>query len=493
MAEREEDGGGDYPNYVYAPIQQQKAFEGASTNFKNGLKGLLQGEPDQLAAREIQYLQLRSANAIRNNGYAAIAHKKWVTNAGAIKVLWKDAEGKSHKAMQELWNEFTANPNLDGFGDYSVTQGVSNSSIFLNGNSYIRKIIKRTGNTNIVPLKLQLIPAQLHAIGQSKPVDVNLPNMVVRYGMKFLDSVPAEYYFKKSITEQTIDNLKEGIITSVPAKELVHTFIRNEPGQWLGTPLLAPVLLSLYELDELIDATVSKQKAAQTIAMIVENANNAANMLPVGVPVMRQDGTKGEEKLVLQNRSAGVQYVNKGESVKWFQGGDIGANFQPLVIMELRKIASVCDLMLHELNGDTESLNFSSLIGLSILSRNRLEYLHNFLFIPLREKPIAEAFKELAVLYDSSVVDAKPYFQLPRWRGVDDLKDMQADVLGIQNGLQTYEGALAERGHTPEDIIADRETVKELEHYGIFINTGAVNPSMSQAKNTSASSQTTSV
>ena len=483
----------NYPNYIYGPINQAKAFEGASTNFKNGLKGLLKGEPDQLAAREIQYLQLRSAHAVRNNGYAKIAHKKWVTNANAITILWKDDKGKSHKIMQELWDEFCLNPNLDGFGDYNVMQGVSNSSIFLNGNSYIRKVIKRTGNSNVVPLKLQLIPAQLHAIGQSKPINVNLPNSVVRYGMMFIDSVPAEYYFRKSIPEQTIDGLKTGILTTVPADELVHTFIRDEPGQWLGTPLLSSVLLSLYELDELIDATVSKQKAAQAIAMVVENANNAANMLPVGAPVYRNDGIPGEDKLILQNRSTGVQYVNKGESVKWFQGGDIGANFQPLVIMELRKIASVCDLMLHELNGDTASLNFSSLVGLSILSRNRLEYLHNFLFIPLRERPIAKAFKDLAVLYNGKVSNAKPYFQLPRWRGVDDLKDMQADVLGIQNGLQTYEGALAERGHTPEDIIADRATVKSLEEFGIFINTDASNPSMSQAKNTQASTQTTSM
>ncbi len=481
------------PNYMYGPINQPVSYEGASTNFKNGYKGLFSGEPDQLAAREIRFLQLRSAHAVRNNGYARIAQKKWVTNANALTILWKDNKGKSHKVMQKLWDEFCLNPNYDGMGDYNVTQGVSNSSIFLNGNSYIRKLIVRNGNTNIVPLKLQLIPAQLHAIGQSKPLNQLNPGEISRYGMVFNNGIPTEYVFRKGQLDLTIEGMKTGMLTYVPANEIVHTFIRDEPGQWIGIPMLSSVLLSLYELDELVSATVDKQKAAQAISMVVTNAANTANMLAVGSPVYRQDSEPGVEKLVMQNRSTGVQYVNKGEDVKWFQGGDIGNNFQPLIVTELRKIASVCDLMLHELNGDTASLNFSALMGLSILSRNRLEYLHNFLFIPLRERPIAQAFKELAVLYNSKVANAKPYFQLPRWRGLDDLKDTQADVLAIQNGLSTYEGALAERGFTPEDIIADRETVTELERFGIHINSGAINPSMSQAKNIAANSNTVGV
>lgn len=472
--------------YMYGPINQTTAFEGASTNFKNGLKGLLSGESDQLLAREIYYLQLRSAHAIRNNGYAKIAQKKWVTNANSITVLWKDHKGKAHKTMQKLWDEFCLNPNYDGVGDYKLTQSVSNSSIFLDGNSYIRKLVVRTGNKNVVPLKLQLIPATLHAIGQSKPLNAIKPNEISRYGMTFVDGIPTEYLFRKGQLDLTIEGMRTGQLTYIPANEIVHTFIRDVPGQWLGVPMLASILLSLYELDELISATINKQKAAQAISMIVENANNTANMLAVGAPVYRQDGEDGKEKLILKSNTAGVQYVNKGESVKWFQGGDIGGNFQTLVTEELRKIASVCDLMLHELNGDTASLNFSALMGLSILSRNRLEYLHNFLFIPMRERPIANAFKELAVLYNSKVANAKPYFQLPRWRGLDELKDVQADLLAIQNGLGSYEGSLAERGLTPEDIIADRETIKELEAFGIYLNSGESTKQMAQAKNNEA-------
>ena len=482
----------DEQRIAYSQLTQcTPSYEGASMNYKRELHNIYNGEADSLAARELSLLQARSAHAIRNNGYAKTALKKWTTNANAIKVVWKDAKGKKHKIMQTYWDEFCKNPSADGFGDMNVLQGVSNASIFTQGNSYIRKLIIRQGNSNVVPLKLQLIPAFLHQTYYGNISSTN-PDEIVRYGIAFKNSIPVKYYFGKSLLETPYGAGSYLPPVEVPASEIIHTFIREEPSQWIGIPLLSSVLISLYELDELLEATVAKQKAAQAISMIVENANNAANMLPVGTPVYYKDTTSETgEKIVFKAKGGNVQYTNKGESVKWFQGGDIGANFSVLVESELRRVAATLDLAYHELTGDTSGLNYSSLIGLSILSRNRLEYLHNFLFIPLRERPITDAFKELAIIYNKKCATAIPSFQLPKWRGTDDLKDAQSDILELQNGLGTYTDKLAERGLSLEDVLADRETLLELEQYGIILTSASSNTSMAQAKNTQANSNST--
>jgi len=216
-------------------------------------------------------------------------------------------------------------------------------------------------------------------------------------------------------------------------------------------------------------------------------------MKPFGTPtdVVTEDG---KTKTIFKNNveEGQVLYLNKGEKASMFQGTDIGANFGVLVEQELRKIATVADALYHELTGDTSGLNYSSLIGMSIQSRNRLEYLHNFLFIPLREKPIADAFKKLAVLYNPKVSNAVPYFQLPRWRGSDELKDMQADLLELQNGMGTIPDKLAERGLSIEDIQADEENRKILADMGINLTPAEASASMAQANNTQANSNTTS-
>jgi lambda family phage portal protein len=467
-------------------------FEGAATNYRAGLRGILSGEADTLAGNELRFLQNRSKHICSNNGYGKIALKNWVTNANYIKVVWKDKKGKSHKVMQSYWDEFAANPSYDGFGDIRTFQGVSNSSIFLTGNSYIRKLIVREGNSNTVPLKLQLIPSILHDVRYSlSSSDIT---KIVRHGMTFNKSIPTEYHFTKSFLENLdIANAQVQHIT-VPAEEIIHTFQRDEPGQWLGIPILAPVIMSMYALDDLLTSTVNKQLATQNIAIIVEQAANAISMLPVGTPKSVDDGTgTGQSKIIFDNNANESQVVTlaKGETAKSFQGTDIGANFGVLLESELRKIATVADALYHQLTGDTSGLNYSSLLGMAVQSRNRLEWLHNFLFIPLREKPIAEYFQELAVLYNSKCASAVPYFQLPRWRGVDDLKDNQADLLAMQYGMDTQVNVLAERGLTREDILADLEERKEFEAYGIFLNSAGGADSMKQTTNTQANSNST--
>jgi len=470
------------------------AFEGSAGNYRIGLRGLFNGQADTLAARELRYLQNRSAHICRNNGYGKTALKNWVTNANHIKVVWKDGKGNSHKVMQNYWDEFCENPSYDGVGDIKTFQGVSNASLFITGNSHIRKLIVREGNKNIVPLKLQLIPSILHDIMYTGSYTSDATKFIA-YGMTFKNSIPTEYHYTKGILEQE-SYAPAAMHTTVPASEIIHTFIREEPGQWLGIPLLSSVLLSLYALDDLVTATISKQKAAQSIAVIIEKTNSAMTVLPVGTVQENLDPTDTETpKIHYRNNPEESQtlYLNKGEAAKIFQGADIGNNFGVLLEQELRKIATTADALYHQLTGDTANLNYSSLLGLAIQHRNRLEYLHNFLFIPLREKPIAKAFKELAVLYNSKCSSAIPYFQLPRWRGIDDLKDAQSDILELQNGLTTTDYVLAERGFTMEQIQADKVNRKIFEDMGIILNNSASNPSMNQADNTQANSNSQGV
>lgn len=468
-------------------------FEGAETGYKIGLRGIFKGEADRLAARELAYLQARSSHLCRNNGYAKIALKNWVTKAGYIKTVWKYKDGSSHKLMQGYWDEFAANPCIDGFGDMKVVQGISNSSLFITGNSYIRKLIIRTGNSNVVPLKLQQIPSILHDTFWNTSLTEQLTKPV-RYGIKFSNSVPESYFFRKSLLEQA--ELYKPSLThvEVPADELIHSFIREEPGQWLGIPFLGSVILSLYALEDLMTATINKQKAAQSISVIVESTGQALAQLPVG-GIQTVKDENGEDKLTFRNSTeeSQVLYPKKGEAVKMFQGTDIGNNFGVLIEKELRKIATVADALYHELTGDTSGLNYSSLIGLGIQSRNRLEYLHNSLLIPLRDKPIADAFKELAVLYNPKCSSAVPYFQLPRWRGIDELKDIQADLLELQSGMGIITDKLAERGLTMEDIEADQVNRDLFSDMGINLTLDTANPSIQQNEDTQSNSNSTGV
>jgi len=380
----------------------QIAFEGASESYKSGQRGLLAGSPDTLAARELLNLQMRSAHALRNNGTAKAAQSKKTLALGAVKVNWKAEDGTTHELMQELWEEFAKNPNLDGYGTIHNTESGWHNGVFQAGNSYTRQLVRVTDNPNRVPLKLQAIPAEMHDVlfnGTSEQDNIST-------GIKFKDSKPEAYYFREGLYEQNWFGSENPFKhTIVPADEIIHIFDRTSPGQWLGIPELASVLVTLYEIDELSDATIAKQKSAQAISWIIENTNPLA-MTPVGVATVTED-KDGSDKVITNAAGGGTQYMQKGEKIHFSQGTDIGANLPILIKTQLEKIASSINLPYHSLTGDTNGLDFSSLRAIAIELRSALTYLHHFRTIPLGLAKVTDRFKELAALrFDVSTAKA---------------------------------------------------------------------------------------
>ena len=477
-----------WEDYTYDMVRQP-AFESSTVSYKNGLRGLLKGEPDTLSSRELLFLQMRSAHAIRNNGIAKAARDRYVTKLGNICVNWKDAKGKNHVAMQKLWDEFAANPNLDGHGNLANTQSVWHSAMFQSGNAFTRLQIRRKGNTNTIPLKLELITPEFHDVLFFGTTSGD-KNTYTRHGIKFVDAKPDTYYFRKGIWQSFYMNEVVNPYTriEVPANELLHMFIREMPGQWIGIPNLASIMIPLYELDELNDATVAKQKAAQAIAWIVTNTNPIA-MTPTGTPTAVK-GKDQEDRVVFKSSGGNTQYLNKGEDIKFYQSTDIGSNLQILIKSELQRIASALGIPYHELTGDTSGLDFSSIRAVAIELRTRIEYIHHFYTIPLGLIPLTNYFKELALMYKKNVKDAVPTFQLPRVYGVDELKDGQSDLLEVQYGMATLQSKLDERHTTYEEILEDAKRREELKQYGIDFSPNKV--ATAQSKNVEANPNSSS-
>lgn len=461
----------------------QPAFEGSVTSYRRELSGLVYGKHDNIAVRELLLLQMRTAHAIRNNGYAKAAFAKYKENMKSLDISWVDKKGKHHQQMQDFWDEFKENPMLDGYGDFNTFQNTHFASIFQAGNSFTRLQIRRRGNKNVIPLKLEMIQPEFHDI-MFKGIN-NIED--IRNGIKFVDSKPETYYFQRARIDSSyeVGNIASTRI-EIPANEIIHSFYRDYPNQWIGIPLLSSILIPLYELDDLADATTNKQKVAQAISWIVENTN-PMNMTPIGAPGVKKD-REGNDKVVFNATGGNVQYLNKGEKLTSIQSSDIGNNLLPFMKSELQRIASAVGIPYYQLTGDYSGIDFSTLRGIAIELRTRIEYTHHFFTIPTLLKPLAYKFKDLASLKSSKVNNAKPSFQLPRWYGVDELKDAQADILEVQNGMSTLKSKLDERHLTFEDIAADRERIKEL---GLDVLLMENPQKMAQANNNEANNNST--
>jgi len=450
---------------VYSQIYTPAAYKAASTSFKIGYDGLRSAyntNPDELTVNEIAFLRARSEDAIRNNPTARSLFDNFVKSLGTIKVNWKLPDGQKAEKTQNIWNTFAKDCNFDGYGDFNTHQVVKSREIFQNGTAFTRKRIV-TGEKGTVPLKLEQISANLH--------DMFFFNTdkgrKIQYGIEFEEwgGKPVNYFFRENVTRlQRLTTTFDHVTFS--AKELIHSFFRDSATQWIGTPLLTTSLIALYELDKLTDVTIAKQQAAQAISWIVKNTN-PLNATPVGA--MKMETIEGENKVVFNSFGGSVQYLNKNEDIAFYQSTDIGANLPVLIKNETMRICASLNIPYFAGTGDYSDLDYSSIRALGIELRTRMLFLYHTYLLPTDFDNLTTSFKSLVLLSNKGTefVEAQPFYQLPRFYGVDELKDTQADLLEVQSGMATLQSKLDERHTTFEEVLEDAKRNEKLKKYGI--------------------------
>ncbi len=448
----------------YSFLLRQNAYSAASTAYKDAHREAIVGDADMLAVGEYLFMQSRIRHTIRNNPIASSAMDKFATSLGALKVNWKTKDGHTHKLMQELWDEFTQNPCLDGKGDFNSLQATWNCDRFQSGEALARLLIVKKNNTNRVKLKIQPIESEYLDISYTGwNYDENSPYGRTRYGITFdkaTSTKPEIYHFFKDRYYGVGSPTNPQVRIPVNANEVIHIFERRRSNQWRGIPTLACCLLALYEIEDLCSATVAAQNSASAITWIVEEQNDLTSD-PTGVVQMRgrRYTNDVEKQLHFAATGGGVQYT-KGK-FNLVQSRDIGSNLVALLREEYQKISSALNLPYYQLSGDTSGMDFSSLRGILINLRERVEFIYQTVNIPDGLAPIAKHFKMLASI-DFDVSDAIASYQYPIRYGVDPLKDAQTDALEFQTGLETLSKILIARGSSLEEIAADRLKLKEL-------------------------------
>jgi lambda family phage portal protein len=444
---------------------RKPTFRAASTDYKQAHREALVSDIDLASARELLFLQSRSKYMCINNPIASGALKKYKKNLGAIDVQWVNKKGKVHKKMTKLWDEFKDSPCLDGKGNLDTFQTTLNSDRFMSGEGIARMIIRRKNNPNRIPLKLQGIESE-YLDATYTGADRFHPQGLTRYGITFdkdTYNIPEIYNFFQERYFGLSDNFTNpSVRVEVSARDVLHCFERLRSNQWRGIPVLSSAMIPLYNLEDLCTATVATQTAASAVSWIIEQ-NSSYGKIPLGVAQTRGDSAANDpkNKLVFDATGGSVQYTNSGDVVKLIQSRDIGNNLIGLIKEQYQEIAASIDSDYFDLTGDMQGMNFSSIRAALVKARRRLEFEYDIVLIPDVLAPLCKRFKELAVI-GNAVDDAYPTYIFPKWYGVDDLKDAQANLLKLLSGQKTMQDVWKEEGYSEEQITESLAIMKEL-------------------------------
>ena len=401
-------------------------------------------------------LRNRSRDLVRKNPYAANAINSIVSNCvgTGIKPQSKCADPEFRKKIQELWLKWTDQADYAGLTDFYGLQALVLRSVIEGGECLVRFKVDEDA---IVPLKLQVLEAEY--LDSSK--DGELPNGNIVYSGVEVDKKgrKAAYWLYRShpgdkhLLRADIESVR------VPAKEILHIYNPQRPGQLRGEPWLSNVLLKLHELDQYEDAELVRKKTSAMFAGFVTRLDPDGEVFDS----KKDDGFYGLEP-------GTMQFLEPGEDIKFSSPADVGTTYEAFIKQQLRSIAIGMGITYEQLTGDLSDVNYSSIRAGTVEFRRKIGMLQHHFMVYQLCRPVWNKFIELAVLSKQIKVPEDAGFSSVKWipqgfEWVDPLKEQNAQMNAVRCGFKSRSEVVSELGYDIEEIDAEiaSDHARELE------------------------------
>jgi len=405
-------------------------------------------------------LLARSRELVVTNGYAANACEAYAANlvGDGIKPSSLIEDGELRDRIQRLWLAWTDQADADGLTDFYGLQAMIAREMFVAGECFVRIRPRRAEDGLLVPMQLQLLQSEMLPFEKTETA---ANGNAIRCGIEFdLIGRRVAYHFRRRHPGDSTDR-RDAIpdTTRVPAEDVLHIYRPIDAGQIRGLPHVAPAMVRLFLLDQYDDAELDRKKTAAMFAgFITKNAPEEA--------LMGEVEDTGEGIGIASLEPGTLQVLLPGEDIKFSSPADVGGGYEAFQYRTLLAISASLGLPYHLVTGDVRQANYSSLRAELVEFRRRIGQLQHGVMAHQFCRPVWTRWLEAAALSGAldlpDMAKAKPAHWIPpRWDWVDPLKDIQAQLLGIEAGLMSRRKAVEATGYDIEEI--DRENAADAE------------------------------
>lgn len=456
------------------PAPRRLAFGGASTSrlYSDWSVGGFSADFEGRGVRQI--LRWRARQLVNDNAYAHgfvdelannVVGPRGIVLQAEITTALDELHDKTNDTLEEAWEDWglPENCSADCHDSWVDVQKLVIQTIAVDGECFIRK---RRYYDNAHAFAVQFIdPDQvddwyslLPSPGQNE----------IRSGVELDENMrPVAYH----IWTRHLSDSGQRIRQRVPASEILHLFVRYRANQTRGISWFAPVLTSVKMFDGLEEAElVASRASAAKMGFIVtkDPMNAAAGIDPDDDP---------ETERLMEAAAGTLEELAPGQEIQTFDPQHPNAVFKDFTKTILRGIARGLGISYTAFTGDLESVSYSSIRTGLLPERDNWRAIQIWLYTQLHRRIYAE-WVPLARLTGALSIDSRIASDLsevcwkPRgWDWVDPLKDVQATILAIHNGLASRTDALDEEGKDIEDIYQNLEDEQDLaKQHGIEID-----------------------
>lgn len=271
---------------------------------------------------------------------------------------------------------------------------------------------------------------------------------------------PIAYHFLSDVESAPYGGRHE----RVPAEEIWHGFIADEPDQVRGIPWVYASMRRLRDLGGYVEAAIiAARVGASKMGFYVppEGETKGQSALEEGLDISEED----DAELVQEAKPGSFEALPPGYQFQAFNPDYPHQNFDSFMKAALRGVsAGLPGADYNTLACDLEGVNYSSMRAGTLESRDEWMSLQNE-FTDMLLEPLFPEWLDMAFLSGQlgrlPVSKFEKYncarWQGRRWTWVDPKNDVETRVIEIDKGLKSYSSTIREQGGDPEAIWSELE------------------------------------
>jgi len=440
------------------------SYDGAGTGRRSFSWKANSRGPNAAALDGIRTLRDRSRAAVRNNAHAESAISRMVSNTIGTGITPKPRhdDEKIRVALQELWDDWTADADADGRTDFYGLQALIARAVYTDGECFVRLCYGKPNGDYIVPLQLQVLEADFVPLEKNETLG---NGRFIRAGIEFnTKGRRVAYWIYRSHPGEGIFTGNGNDIVRIKADEILHIYNPTRPGQLRGVPILAPVLARLKSLDEFDDAVMFRQEVANLFAGFIRKPAPDDPMVDPDTGRAITTDTDGFTPLVGLEPGS-MQELLPGEEVEFSNPPDAGNTYQDFMRQQLLAIAAGIGLPFEVMTGDLRNVNDRVIRVVLNEFRRGIEARQWSVFIHQLCRPVRAAWMDTAML--NNAIHLPDYINKRRaylrtrwvpqgWAYLHPVQDVQARRMEAEAGFTSRSEVALRQGYDAEMIDAEQ-------------------------------------
>ena len=413
-----------------------RAFEGAkdsrrTENWYTKLSG-----PNGDLKTALQRLVNRHRDLVDNNPWADRAIKVKVNSTIGDGVMGTPLN--SSRRYLDGYTEWAESTDCDFYGrtNFYGLQGLIYRTVAVAGSCLVRRRIDESlAARGMVPLQLQVLEPDW--LDMSKD-----DGLKIQFGQQFDDRGKLQgYWIRSSHPGETAWNGIKQVSEFVEASEILCVYDQRRPGQRIGVPSGAPVLISLRDIDDIGSAHLLKSKIAACFTAFVYDSEPAGEV-PSGTTPLTETLEPGTIEILPPGKS--ITFANPPSS------GDLTADQRHY----LHAVAAGYSITFESLTGILSDVNFSSgrmgwIEAYREVARERWSVI-----VPQLLNPVGRWFNEAAAVV-AMRGPRRLIWTFPRRELIDPSKEIRALIEAVRAGIMSLSDVQRSLGYVPSEVIEE--------------------------------------